>query len=317
MPMPDVRSAISNAAGAGLKAGGTAVDRYWAGHTVRARRFRSPGASERYLEWRFREYPLFREFSGLWGEHDRQVVLDYGCGPGNDLAGFAIYTEASRIIGIDVSQVALDLAAKRLALHAIDQERIELIRAADGDVAIPLTDDSVDHVNCQGVLHHTSDPAAILGELARVLRPRGTATVMVYNRDSVWFHLCTAYERMVVEQAFPELDAEAAFARNTDGPDCPIARCYRSEDFLAICRRAGLEGEFIGGYLSRHELRALKRSWDRAIADDRLAGEHRDFLRALRFDPHGRPLCGDHHAGIGGTYRLREATEGDHRQRGR
>ena len=129
--MPDVRSAISNSAGAGLRAGGTAVDRYWTRHTVRAKRFRSPRASERYLEWRFHEYPLFREFSGLWGERDGQVVLDYGCGPGNDLAGFASHTAASRIIGIDVSEVALDLAAERLALHAVDAGRIELIRVAD------------------------------------------------------------------------------------------------------------------------------------------------------------------------------------------
>ena len=84
-----------------------------------------------------------------------------------------------------------------------------------------------------------------------------------------------------------------------------------------MCRQAGLEGEFVGGYLSRHELKTLKRLWDRAIADDRLAREHRDFLRALRFDHHGRPMSGDHHAGIGGTYQLRVVTEGDHRDLGR
>ena len=53
------------------------------------------------------------------------------------------------------------------------------------------------------MLHHTSHPDAIIAELARVLRPGGTATIMVYNRDSVWFHLYTAYERMIVEDAFP------------------------------------------------------------------------------------------------------------------
>jgi ubiquinone/menaquinone biosynthesis C-methylase UbiE len=284
----------------------TAVDQYWTEHTVRAQRFRSRRASERNLEWRFGEYPLFREFSGLWGDHDGGVILDYGCGPGNDLTGFAVNTGASRIIGFDVSQTALDLAAARLDLHGVDENRIELLRGADGDPAIPLDDASVDHLNCQGVLHHTSDPEAILRELARVLRPGGTGTIMVYNRESVWFHLYTAYERMIVEDMFPGADVHEAFRRNTDGPDCPISRSYPPEEFADLCRDAGFDVDYLGGYLSKHELNVLDRSWARAIADSRLAPEHRDFLRALTYDFAGRPMYEGRHAGIGGTYRLRK-----------
>ena len=60
----------------------TAVDRYWTGHTVNSRPFATAKASADYLEWRFAEYPLFRELSGLWGDHAGETVLDYGCGPG-------------------------------------------------------------------------------------------------------------------------------------------------------------------------------------------------------------------------------------------
>ena len=148
----------------------TAVDQYWSRHTVRAQRFRSRRASERNLEWRFAEYPLFREFSALWGEHDDDVILDYGCGPGNDLTGFAVHTRARQVIGFDVSQTALDLAARRLALHDV-ADRVQLLRGADDDPAIPLADDAVDHVNCLGVLHHTSHPDAILAELGARASP--------------------------------------------------------------------------------------------------------------------------------------------------
>jgi SAM-dependent methyltransferase len=282
----------------------TAVDQYWTEHTVRAQRFHSRRASERNLQWRFQQYPLFREFSGLWGEHDDQVILDYGCGPGNDVTGLALYTKARRIIGLDISQTALDIAARRLALHGIG-DRVELVRGADDDPAIPLEDARVDHVNCQGVLHHTSDPDAIVAEFTRVLRPGGTATIMVYNRDSLWFHLYTAYERMIVEDMFPGADVHDAFRRNTDGPDCPISRSYPPQEFAGLCRSAGFDVDYVGGYLSTHELQVLERSWARAIADDRLADEHRDFLRSLTFDFAGRPMYAGRHAGIGGTYRLR------------
>ena len=85
---------------------------------------------------------------------------------------------------------------------------------------------------------------------------------------------------MILEGAFPGLDVEEAFARNTDGPDCPISRCYRDEDFTSLCQDAGFECGYVGGYLSRRELRSLEESWVAAIADGRLGDEHRDFLRA-------------------------------------
>ena len=295
-PRPAIRSANQSP--------GSDVDAYWGGHTVKAKHLSSPEESEQFLEWRFDQYPLFREFSGLWGDHRGEVVLDYGCGPGNDLTGLALHSEAQRVIGIDVSQKALSIAADRLALHHIDPERIELIHASDGDAAIPLDDGSVDHVNCQGVVHHVSDPKATLAELARVLRPGGSGVVMVYNRNSVWFHLWTAYDRMITEGAFPGLDVHEAFARNTDGEQCPISRSNLPEEFSETLRRAGFDVEYVGGYPSRHELKRLQQSWANAIVDQRLASEHRQFLRELTYDPHGYPLHHGMHAGIGGVYRL-------------
>jgi SAM-dependent methyltransferase len=284
----------------------TDVDRYWAQHTVAAKRLENPRDSEAFLEWRFDQYPLFREFTGLWGDHDGEVILDYGCGPGNDLTGYALYTGARRIIGFDVSRRALELARDRLALHRIDTERVELIEGSDSTVTLPLKDGAADFVQSQGVIHHTSDPDGILRELHRVLRPGGRGLIMVYNRASLWFHLYTAYEKMIVENAFAGLDIHEAFRRNTDGPECPISRSYPPSEFAGLCEAAGFDVEFVGGYLSTNELRALEQSWAKAIADQRLARRHRDFLRSLTFDGAGRPMHDGAHAGIGGTYHLRK-----------
>jgi transglutaminase-like putative cysteine protease len=68
---------------------------------------------------------------------------------------------------------------------------------------------------------------------------------------------------------------------------------------------AGFQARFVGGYLTQDELRAMQESWGLAIADERLAPEHRDFLRELRYDYNHRPMVGDLHAGYGGTYRIR------------
>ncbi len=283
----------------------TSADLYWGQHTVNSTPFKSTAASLSYLEWRFEEYPMFRDLMQLYGEHEDQIILDYGCGPGNDLVGFSVYSKAKKVIGIDVSLKALDLAAGRLALHHIDPARIELIRITDSNTTIPLLRDSVDYIYCGGVLHHTSNPEAILQEFYRVLRQGSEACVMVYNRNSLWLHLYTAYDKMILKTAFPGLSLTEAFSKNTDGEACPISRCYAPEMFIAMCKQAGFpRAEFVGGYLSRHELSLLKDLGRKAIEDHRLGTEHREFLRNITYDKKGYPMYQGKHAGIGGVYRL-------------
>ena len=282
----------------------TAVDRYWGEHTVNSVPFKTARESLKYLEWRASAYPLLADFMRLREAHDGEVVLDYGCGPGNDLVGFAVHTRAKKIIGVDISEKALELARGRLALHRLEPGRVELIHSADSVQTIPLDDASVDYVHCAGVLQHTSNPQALLDEFYRVLRPDSQACVMVYNRDSVWLHLYTAYQKMIVEGEFPGLDAHAAFSRNVDGVGCPLARCYRAEEFVAMCGAAGFRAEYVGGHLSETELQALERFRAEALGDERLAEEHRSFIRELATDERGYPKYRGKHAGVGGVYRL-------------
>ena len=243
----------------------------------------------------------------LWGEHDGHVILDYGCGPGNDLAGFLAHTGAAKVIGIDISEKALELARSRLALHGVMPERVELIQINDSRPGIPLADASVDFIYCEGVLHHTSNPEEILRDFHRVLKPSGVADIMVYNRNSLWPHLYTAYVKMVRDNAFPGLTLDEAFQRNTDGMHCPISRCYAPDAFLSMATRAGFRGEYRGGYLSKQELAMLAEYGDEALQDERLASIHREFLAALTRDENGYPMYEGKPAGIGGVYWLRRS----------
>ena len=288
----------------------TPVDSYWNEHTVNSRPFRTAEESRNYLEWRCNEYPLLREFMNLYGQHDGQVILDYGCGPGDDVIGFLIHTNAQEVIGMDVSEKALNLARHRLALHNIPADRMDLISTSDCSQRLPLDDHTVDYINCGGVLHHTSKPESILKEFYRALKPQSQACIMVYNRNSLWFHLYTAYDKMILQNAFPGLSLDQAFSKNTDGESCPISRAYRPEDFTALCRGVGFQAEFIGGYLSRHELNLWHKLGDKALRDERLAEEHKEFLRGIVKDERGYPLYNGKHGGIGGVYRLYKASRG-------
>jgi ubiquinone/menaquinone biosynthesis C-methylase UbiE len=287
----------------------TIVDSFWGEHTVDTTLFKSALQSKKHLEWRASLYPLFTEFMNLYGNHDGEVLLDYGCGPGNDLVGYSMYTNARKIIGIDISAKALRMAQHRLSLHNVDPERIELINSADTATTIPLEDKSIDYLQCLGVLHHTSHPEALLKEFYRIMKPGAEARVMVYNRDSVWVHLYAAYERLVVENAFPGKNVYEIFHRTVDVEDdgtgnCPIARCHNWEEFSRVCEETGFHTSYLGGYHSDVELNSIKKYLPQALKDERLAEEHRRFLASLVMDERGFPMYEGKHAGLGGVYRL-------------
>ena len=284
----------------------TPVETYWTKHTVKSSPFRSASGSLRYLEWRSAEYPLFHQLMELWGDHSDQTVLDFGCGPANDLVGLLVHGRAKHVIGVDISETSLRLSQQRLALHRIDPTRVTLIKASDDDPRIDLPDQSVDHIYCEGVLHHSSHPAALLAEFRRIIRPNGRAIVMVYNRDSIFFHLHVAYRRQLLLRQHDDASTEEAFRHSTDGEDCPISIAYRPSEFVGLANSIGLRATFRGGYFYGHEeLRGLGLLGSRAIADPRLGPEHRQFLAELERDDSGYPTWNGNLAGIGGVYELR------------
>ena len=172
--------------------------------------------------------------------------------------------------------------------------------------ALPYETASIDYVHCSGVLHHLVDEAATLRECRRVLQPGGQMRVMVYNYDSLWVHLYVAFVKQVVEGTYADLDILEAFARTTDGPDCPISRAYRPSSFVEIARGAGFEAAFIGAAVSMWEMSLFARRYD-ALMNRKLGREHREFLLELEVDRRGYPLYRGHRAGVGACFSLRPA----------
>jgi len=97
-------------------------------------------------------------------------ILEIGSGGGHVLRMF----RSSRLTAVDVSDVFLETARKNLAGYDV-----ELIK---GDITeLGLAPGSFDRVICTEVLEHTTDPGAILDEIARLLRPAGRAVITVPN----------------------------------------------------------------------------------------------------------------------------------------
>jgi arsenite methyltransferase len=103
-----------------------------------------------------------------------ETILDLGCGSGIDTILAARRTgPAGRVIGLDFLPEMLErtaAAAAEAGLHNVE--------TLEGEMeAIPLQDDSVDHVISNGVINLSPRKARALAECARVLRPGGKFSV--------------------------------------------------------------------------------------------------------------------------------------------
>src|SRR4051812_3827885 len=110
-----------------------------------------------------------------WAGRD---VLEAGCGIATDGARFA--RAGARYTGLDGSETAVSLARHRFASEGLAGDIV-----AGPITALPFADSSFDLVFSHGVVHHIEDTQKAIDEFHRVLRPGGTALVMVYHRASL------------------------------------------------------------------------------------------------------------------------------------
>jgi 2-polyprenyl-3-methyl-5-hydroxy-6-metoxy-1,4-benzoquinol methylase len=105
-------------------------------------------------------------------------LIDVGCGTGNGLIAFheRFGVEA---VGVDISEGMLDVARSKLEGRNLPIE----VRQIDGE-QLPFEDNSFDAGISFEVLEHTPNPARLLSELARVVKPGGT--VIVTTPNTLW-----------------------------------------------------------------------------------------------------------------------------------
>ena len=96
-------------------------------------------------------------------------VLEYGCGEGS--YAFVLAKGGAHVVGIDISDVAIEHARERAAREGVE-ENVEF-RVMDAE-NLEFEADSFDFVCGRGILHHL-DLENAFGEITRVIRPDGRA----------------------------------------------------------------------------------------------------------------------------------------------
>ena len=240
-----------------------AAEAFWSAAQPGFRFATAPRGSREFFEQverhRYTLEPHIPEIVGFerWTGRD---VLEAGCGVATDGLQFA--RAGARYTGLDLSPVALDLAQRRFELEGAEGR---FIRGSVTD--LPFDDESFDVVYSHGVIHHVDDTRGAVDELHRVLRPGGSALVMVYHRGSLNYHFNIMLVRRLLAALLLVPSAQRAVARvtgedprlvaahaqllrshglrylrdrglflskNTDGPGNPLSKVFSRREALEL-----------------------------------------------------------------------------------
>jgi SAM-dependent methyltransferase len=147
------------------------------------------GSEDAVARWKTLSFDLLEAGPGA-------VVVDVGCGLGDDVRALALRTApGGRAIGVDMSASMIDEARRRSAGGTGAGGEFHVADAT----SLPLDDGAADGCRCERLLQHVEDPAAVVREMARVVRPGG----VVLAAEPDWGTL-------VVDGGDPEIEAALA-----------------------------------------------------------------------------------------------------------
>jgi ubiquinone/menaquinone biosynthesis C-methylase UbiE len=114
---------------------------------------------------------VIEKMAEVAGVGEASEVADVGTGTGFVAAGIAPRVE--RVVGIDNAPSMLRVARENLL--ALGASNVDLVVGEASQ--LPLEEGAVDAAFANMVLHHAEDPAAMLREMARIVRHGGTVAI--------------------------------------------------------------------------------------------------------------------------------------------
>ena len=148
-------------------------------------------------------------------------VLDVGCGGGLLSEGMAI--RGAQVLGIDLAQASLDVAAAHAREHEVEVQ----YRCQSAEQLAEEQPGAFEIVTCLEMLEHVPDPAKVVSACARAVQPGGTVFFSTINRNLKSFLLAIVGAEHVL----------GMLPRGTH----EYEKLIRPSELAAWCRDAGLQ----------------------------------------------------------------------------
>lgn len=175
-----------------------------------------------FMPWKKIPFDPLIDFESL-PQYD---VLEIGVGNGSHAQLLAQH--ARSYTGIDITSYAVKSTSERMKRFGLDKATIMEMDAEK----MAFDDNSFDYIWTWGVIDHSANTERILEEMARVLRPGGRATVMVYHRG--WWNyyfVGTVFHGLLRGGLFRTGSLHKTVQEITDGA---FSRYYSSADWRTL-----------------------------------------------------------------------------------
>ena len=199
-------------------------------------------------------------------------VLDVGCGPGTDLAALAEATgPTGAVFGIDRDPQMVATAQIRMSNRPTVH-----VRQADAH-QLPFDAHSIDRARTDRVLMHVADPAAVLTEIRRVLRPGALLTLA----EPDWDTLAIDHPNLAITRGFTRYIAERVNSNQAIGRRLPRLATHAGYTLRTVRNTAAVFTDFE----TAEAILGLRRNTERAVTAGYLtADEAHHWLEHLSTD---------------------------------
>jgi len=187
------------------------IQKYWDERPCNIRHSsKDIGTKEYFDEVEHKKYfvephiPPFADFHKWKGKK----VFEVGCGIGTDAVNFA--RSGAQYFAIDVSQESIDLAKIRFNVFKLNGNFFH----GNAEIITSITsENNFDLVYSFGVIHHTTNPRAVIEEAYKLLKAGGELRIMLYNKNS--------WKSFMIECGMDQPEAQSG---------CPVALAYDESD---------------------------------------------------------------------------------------